>query len=167
MQVTQISEGLWRWALSQGGVEHASAYLEHGDEMLLIDPVLPPQGDDRERFGRAIARDLARLGGPVHVMSTRAGDARNSDELIAMTGGTRWVPGDDPPRGAEVLETGVPGEVAIWSAAHGALMPGRAITFDAGTAVAGPGVDIAPLLALPARAVIPSVGPMSDTGVAG
>lgn len=164
MQVTQISEGLWRWAVTRGRFEWASAYLEHGDVMLLVDPVLPDGGDDLERFTRAIERDLARLAGPVHVMSTRAGDPRDTARLAEMTGGSPWVPGDDPPPGIEVHETGMPGEVALWSAAHGALMPGRAITFDRGAVVAAPGADIAPLLALPVRAVIPSLGPMMARG---
>jgi hypothetical protein len=166
MQVTRITDGLWRWSVQRGRFEWASAYLEHGDAMLLVDPVLPSAADDLERFRTAIARDLARLAGPVHVMSTREGDARDTAALVEMTGGIPWVPGDDPPPGVEVHGTGVPGEVALWSPAHRALMPGRAITFDAGTLVAGPGADVVPLLALPAHVVIPSIGPMMARGAA-
>jgi hypothetical protein len=166
MQVTRINDGLWRWSVQRGRFEWASAYLEHGDVMLLVDPVLPSAEEDLERFTGAIERDLARLGGAVHVMSTRADDARDAASLVAMTGGTRWVPGDDPPPGIEVHATGAPGEVALWSPSHLALMPGRAITFDAGTLVAGPGADVVPLLALPAHVVIPSIGPMMARGAA-
>jgi hypothetical protein len=164
MQVTMIHEGLWRWAVPRGRFERASAYVEHGDAILLVDPVLPPEGDDRVRFAQAIARDIERLGGPVHVMTTRADDRRDTDALVSMTGGLAWAPGDDPPAGVEVIATGVDGHVAIWSPAHGALMPGTALTFEGGTMVAGPGVDIAPLLSLPARVVIPSIGPMTARG---
>lgn len=164
MQVTMIHEGLWRWSVPRGRFERASAYLEHGDVMILVDPVLPPEGDDRDRFHAAIARDLQRLAGPVHVMATRGDDPRDVEGLVALTGGAAWRPGDAPPPGIEVLPTGVDGQVALWSPAHGALMPGRAITFEAGAVVAGPGADITPLLALPARAVIPSIGPMMARG---
>lgn len=167
MQVTQISEGLWRWSVPRGRFDWASAYVEHGEVILLIDPILPTADDDLARFRSALERDLARLGGPVHVMSTRADDPRGTAAVVEMTGGVRWVPGDAPPPGVTVVDTGAPGEVAIWSATHAALMPGRAITFDAGTVVAGPGVDIAPLLSLPARVVIPSIGPMTARQVAG
>ena len=160
VEVTRIRDGLWRWSVRRGGVELASAYLEHGDVMLLVDPVLPAPGDDLARFERAIARDLERLGGPARVLLTRADDPRDADRVVAMTGGTRWAPGDSPPDGVAVLPVGTGGEVALWSAAYRALMPGRALEVRDGALVAAPGVDAAPLLALGAEVVIPSVGPM-------
>lgn len=165
MEVTCIHDGLWRWSVTgDGGRERASAYLEHGDVMLLVDPVLPPPGEDLDRFRRAIDRDVARVGGPVHVMLTRAGEPRDADALAVMTGGVMWRPGDSPPPGIEVMPTGIEGELALWSAEHSALMPGRAIMFEDDIVIAAPGADIAPLLSRPARAVIPSVGPMVVRG---
>lgn len=160
MEVTRIRDGLWRWSVRQGGVELASAYLEHDDAMLLVDPVLPPPGDDLARFERAIARDLARLGGPVVVMLTRADDPRDADALVAMTGATRWVPGQAPPISVEVIPVGHGDEVALWSQAHRTLMPGRALTVQGGALAAAPGVDPSPLFARAPEVVIPSVGPM-------
>jgi hypothetical protein len=160
VEVTRIRDGLWRWSVRRDGVELASAYLEHDDAMLLVDPVLPPPGDDLARFERAIARDLARLGGPVVVMLTRADDPRDADALIAMTGATRWVPGQAPPISVEVIPVRVGDEVALWSQPHRALMPGRALMVHGGALVPAPGVDPSPLLARAPEVVIPSVGPM-------
>lgn len=161
MQVDRIHEGLWRWAVAGADGERACAYLEHGDAMLLVDPVLPPPGDDLDRFRRAIERDLERLGGPVHVMLTRKDDPRDAEALIAMTGGRQWAPGQAPPAGVEVIPTGLGAEVALWSPAHAALMPGRAMRVEGGAAVPVPGADATALLAVAAQVVIPSVGPMT------
>ncbi len=135
--------------MADAGVERASAYLEHGSAMLLVDPVLPPPGDDLDRFQRAIARDLERLAGPVHVLLTRADDPRDSRALAAMTGAGIWTAGRPEPPGIRAIPTADAGEVGLWSREHAALMPGRALPAP-GTAMA----------ALPARVVIPSVGPM-------
>lgn len=160
VEVTRIHDGLWRWSVRRDGIELASAYLEHGEVMLLVDPVLPGPGDDLSRFERAIARDLERLGGPARVLLTRAHDPRDAEALVAMTGGTRWTAGQDAPPGIEVMPVGQGDDVAFWSVVHRALMPGRALAVDARALVAAPGVDAAPMLALGAEVVIPSAGPM-------
>jgi hypothetical protein len=128
--------------------------------MLLVDPVLPPPGDDLSRFERAIARDLERLGGPAWVLNTRTHDPRDADGLVAMTGGRRWTAGEDPPPGIGAIPVGDGADVALWSVVHRALMPGRALAMDGGALVAAPAVDPSPLLALDPAVIIPSVGPM-------
>lgn len=139
----------------------ASAYLEHGAEIVLVDPILPPAGEDRERFGRALARDMARLGGSVHVLLTRVNDPRDADALVRMTAGTLWAPGDPLPSGIGMHPTGIAGEVAWWSHVHRALMPGRALAAGPdGVLTAAPGADRAALIALRPAVIIPSVGPM-------
>lgn len=147
--------------MRRDGHELASAYLEHGDVMLLVDPVLPPAGDDLDRFARAIERDLARLAGPVWVMLTRAAEPRDADAVSRMTGAGTWVPGDPLPIGMQALPTGRDGEAALWSEVHRALMPGGALHVHAGRLVAAPGVDATPLLALAPDVVVPSLGPMA------
>ena len=149
VQVMRIHDGLWRWSVTTGGVEMASAYLEYGAVMLLVDPVLPSPGDDLDRFLRAIHRDLERLDGTVHVMLTRADDPRDSAELARITGARTWTHGHPTPEGMQEVPTGDDDEVGLWSTVHAALMPGRALP--------PPG---SPMAALPAQTVIPSVGPM-------
>ncbi len=132
--------------------------------MLLVDPVLPAPGADRERFRRAINRDLARLGGPVHVMLTRAAQPRDAGALARMTGGDIWTMGDPLPPGMQAVPTGREGEVALWSDPHAALMPGGALVVHGGEVVAAPGADGPALLALAPAVIIPSVGPMVTGG---
>ena len=118
MQVNQYADGLWRWSVGS----YTSAYLEHGDVMIIVDPVLPPEEDDLDRFRRAIARDLDRLGGPVHVLMTRNGHPRDCDALVAMTGGATWHPGmGQPPAGLISLPV-AESAVALWSPVHRALV---------------------------------------------
>ncbi len=137
MKVSKIAEGLWAWGVGQ----RSSAYLEHGDVMILIDPLLPTQGDELERFTRAINRDLARLGGPVHVLLTRHGHPRDADAFVAMTGGTVWHPGMGPsPAGMHALPVGE-GAVALWSPVHRAL-----VVPDAVQAEGGMGLDPAAII---------------------
>ena len=118
MKVTQIADGLWCWSIG----DRSSAYMEHGDQMILVDPVLPPAGDDLDRFTRAIERDLVRLGGSVHVLLTRHGHPRDSDAIEQMTGAVRWHPGmGEAPAGMYSLPV-AEGAVALWSPVHRALV---------------------------------------------
>ena len=129
--------------------------------MVLVDPVLPPAGAERERFDRAIARDLARLGGPVSILRTHSAAADEVAEVVRLTGGRAIGPKDPPPPGMQRLSLDAPHEAAWWSARHRALMPGRALRVSPdGVMSAAPGVDAAPLLALSPRVVIPAEGPM-------
>ena len=118
MEVTQLTDGLWRWSIG----DRSSAYIEHGDQMILVDPLLPPVGDDLDRFTRAIDRDLKRLGGPVYVLLTRHGHPRDSDAIQEMTGAVRWHPGmGQAPAGIYSLPV-AEGAVALWSPVHRALV---------------------------------------------
>ena len=162
MEVTRIHEGLWRWAVAgPGGAPRAATYLEHGDHMVLVDPVLPTEDVDRARFRRAIARDLARLGGAVSILCTHPADADEVAEVVHLTGGRVVGPEEPPPPGMQRLPLDAPHEAAWWSARHRALMPGRALRVSPdGVIVPGPGVDAATLLAVAPRVVIPAEGPM-------
>lgn len=160
MDVQRIHDGLWRWAVVRDGLELASAYVEHGDCMLLIDPVLPPPGDDLQRFERAIARDLARLPGRRWVIVTREDDPRDAEALVEMTQARQWRPGDEAPEGMATLGL-ADGTVAAWSQRHAALMPGPALQVrDGQPEWAMAGSDAARLRALAPGIIIPSVGPM-------
>ena len=118
MRVHQLAEGLWRWSVG----DRTSAYLEHGDVMILVDPLLPPGDEDQARFRRAIARDLERLGGPVHVLLTREGHPRDAGAMVQLTGATVWDPGmGQAPAGMIALPVGE-GARALWSPVHRALV---------------------------------------------
>ena len=128
MQVHQYTEGLWRWSVGS----RTSAYIEHGDVMIVVDPVLPPEGDDLDRFTRAIERDVHRLGGPVHVLMTRHGHPRDCDALLDLIGGAVWHPGmGQAPAGLLSLPV-AESAVALWSPVHRALVVPDASMADGG-----------------------------------
>ena len=70
MDVEEIAPGLWRWG---GEGETASYYAEGPETVVLFDPLVP--ADEEERFWRALDRDVRRRGHPVLVCVT-AGDHR-------------------------------------------------------------------------------------------
>jgi len=133
VEVQRVADGLWRWtAVPARGNEVASAYLELADAVVLVDPVLPAEGDpERERFWRALDRDVERLGRPVVVAETRAGAGADAAAAIGRyPGAGRWAPGAGPlPAGLEGLPLGGDGdpEVVLWVAGHRTLIVGRAL----------------------------------------
>jgi hypothetical protein len=84
VQVERIAAGLWRWTGRIDGNELASLYVESEHAISLLDPVLPPE--ERERFLRALDRDVTRHGGPVHVFFSSTDDERYADELVTRYG---------------------------------------------------------------------------------
>ena len=91
MEVEQLVPGLWRWTgrhedLGPGELERevGCVYYESADGVCLIDPLVPPEEPDR--FLAALDRDVARIGGPVHVLLTLARHARSADALVARYG---------------------------------------------------------------------------------
>jgi hypothetical protein len=94
MEVERLSEGLWRWSVEPG---RWSVYAETTEAILLVDPVLPPEGSqDEERFFEALDRDVARCAQPVFVVETSVGRGRDGDRILAHY----RAPGDDA-RGQE------------------------------------------------------------------
>ena len=55
MEVTRIADGLWRWSTYYGEWrdEVGSVYVEADDAIVLIDPLVPEERDEAERFWRA------------------------------------------------------------------------------------------------------------------
>jgi len=135
MQVAELAPGLWRWTArhpewtpDQGGPEGwepevASYYCETGEDVLVLDPIVPDEGDERDRFWRALDRDVVRAGA-LHVVLTCAWHARSSAELVSRYGARLWVP--------EATVRGLPAGVA----ASDPFRPGDALP-GAGAAIAG------------------------------
>lgn len=128
MTVQKVREGLWRWTAIHPEWNGAadwdevvgSVYCETPEAIVVIDPLVPEDGEDAERFWYAFDRDVERLGRPVavlltcrwHVRSAEAFRARHGARVYAPTGTGRAMQGgvtdlvDDE---AEVL----PGVVAL------------------------------------------------------
>jgi hypothetical protein len=156
MQVAQLRRHLWRWTAPHPDwrPEHAEGdgwerevagtALVLEDAFVLVDPQAPPEGDERERFWRAVDNDVEHHG-PPQIVLTVPWHLRSTNELASRYDGTTvWVYADAPPEaGVEPthtfgLDDELPGglrafaggwenEVELWSAAHGALITGDVI----------------------------------------
>ncbi|MGZ8783293.1 MAG: hypothetical protein ACXWZB_07320 [Gaiellaceae bacterium] len=86
MDVQELAPGLWRWSAARDGTEAWCVYYEAESTTLLIDPVVPD--DERERFFRALDRDVERRGVPVTILCTAAGLDPDVTELAERYGAT-------------------------------------------------------------------------------
>jgi hypothetical protein len=152
VQVTEIERGLWRWTgfHEEWGEEVASTYVETGDGICLIDPIVPPE--DPERFHRALDRDVERTGLPVHVLLTVFWHARDARALRERYGARLWAPararaaatrragevtdpfrpGAELPCGIQAFATGRGAEVVLLLPRHRAIVAGDVLLGDAG-----------------------------------
>ena len=161
MQVEKLAPGLWRWTArhpdwtpEQGGPDGwepdvASFYCEADADILLVDPLVPSDGSEEERFWRALERDVEKLG-PPHVVLTCAWHARSAADVLARYSGARlWThaddlgelpagvvatdpfrPGDTLPGNASAIAGAVGGpvtDVLVWLPSHAALVSGDTI----------------------------------------
>lgn len=180
VDVQRIADGLWRWTAAPAGGEAAgSVYLELPAAVVLVDPVLPQAGDaGRERFWRALDRDVERMQRPVLVVETRAGSGPDAEALAARYAGSgRWQPGGgELPEGiaALPLDAEPASPVMLWIEGHRTLVTGRALAVGVDGALSL-AADVEPsagtvraLLALPVERVLPTLGPavVHDGGVA-
>ncbi len=145
MIVAEIDRGLWRWTerhpewtRAQGGVDGwgpdvGSVYCEAFGDVVLVDPVLPPAGDERERFWRALDRDVARAAGPPRIVLTCSWHTRGSSDIAERYAGTTiWAPGSSEPLPGRALavEAALAGEVLLWLRSHRALVAGDTLVGD-------------------------------------
>ena len=70
MDVTRFADGLWRWTTyyEEWRDEVGCVYYEAPDAIVLIDPLVPAEPSEKARFWKALDRDVARVGRPVHVL---------------------------------------------------------------------------------------------------
>jgi glyoxylase-like metal-dependent hydrolase (beta-lactamase superfamily II) len=137
MRVQEIATGLWRWTglhpawtPADGGPdgweqEVSCVFYEAPKAVVLIDPLVPME--DRDRFFRALDRDVERLARPVRVLLTVADHRRSSAELAERYKGTVG----DVPAGVEVpLDRR--GERVYWIPEHRTLVFGDVVLGRAG-----------------------------------
>ena len=150
MDVLQIEPGLWRWTAwhEEWKQEVGCVFLEAEGEVVLIDPLVPPE--DAERFWSALDRDVAKAGGRVHVLVTVFWHTRSTAEVAARYRARVWAPtgaraavarragavtdafrpGDPLPGGIEALATARRTEVVYWLPRHGAVVAGDVLLGD-------------------------------------
>jgi glyoxylase-like metal-dependent hydrolase (beta-lactamase superfamily II) len=166
MEVEQIAPDLWRWTAThpewtaeEGGPdgwdpEVSSFALVQDDTLVLIDPLVPP--DDEERFWRALDDDVAQHG-PPHILLTVFWHARSTQTIADRYPGAQvWAPaaaeeqarervelahtfgnGDLLPGGIEAKATEHRAEALFWIPSHRALAAGDLLlgTQDGGVRV--------------------------------
>ncbi len=100
MQVERVEDGLWRWLVPhpdwKAGADWeptvGCVYWEGPDAVVLVDPLLPAEGADRERFLDILDSDVTRVGNPVVVLTTCAWHERSAGELVARYRGSAVEP---------------------------------------------------------------------------
>ena len=109
------------WTPADGGPdgweqEVGCVYYEAPGAVVLIDPLVPME--DRDRFFRALDRDVERAGLPVRVLVTVDEHKRSSAELAERYGGTVG----ELPEGVEIAVSTVDERVYLDSRARGARL---------------------------------------------
>lgn len=128
MEVQRLEDGLWRWTARHPtlddptlGSEVGCVYAETDEATVLIDPLVPADQDDRERFFEALDRDVERLERPVAILLTCSWHARSAAELRG-----RYATTDDRPQDVEERQV-ADDEVVFWLASRRAVVSGDAL----------------------------------------
>lgn len=132
MEIGELRPRLWHWRARhpewekdgpdsgwEPTVESYAYVTPAGDELVLIDPLVP--ADDAERFWDALDRDVEHHGAP-QVLLTVFYHARSAPEILERHGGTVW----SDARTIERLE-----EVPAQTYAPGDRLPGGLVAHDA------------------------------------
>jgi hypothetical protein len=131
MQVQMLRPGLWRWTTDHPewtpesvnwGPAVGCVYLETPEAIVLVDPLVPVDPGDRERFWGALDQDVERLGLPVVVVTTIALHERSAGDVVERYGASRWTPGESSPTGLTIIPAATNKEVVVLATAHGALI---------------------------------------------
>jgi hypothetical protein len=144
VDVVELAPRLWRWTTAhpdwtpeQGGPEGwerevGSVYCKAGDDVVLVDPLVPSEDAERERFWHALDRDVAGAS-TVHVLLTCMWHARSSAEIVDRHGGRLWTPADGReslPGGVEAVDAALEDEVLLFLSSHAALVAGDTLLGD-------------------------------------
>jgi glyoxylase-like metal-dependent hydrolase (beta-lactamase superfamily II) len=98
MDARELRPGLWRWTAAHPEWAHAetwgpevgSVYAELPDALVMVDPLVPQ--DEEDRFWEALDRDVERVGKPVHVLLTVHWHERSVATVLDRYKGTLWRP---------------------------------------------------------------------------
>jgi hypothetical protein len=134
MDVQELRPGLWRWTATHPEWEHAenwgpevsSVYAELPQALVVIDPLVP--ADEDQRFWSALDRDVERLARPVYVLLTVHWHERSVAAVLDRYGATLWRPEQkgELPEGvqAELVHGGDWVEALFYVEPHRALVAG-------------------------------------------
>ena len=134
MRVQEVAAGLWRWtglhpdwkpedAGPEGwDQEVGCVYYEALDAVVLVDPLAPPE--DEERFWAALDRDVERAGKPVRILLTVAWHGRSAEAVAERYGA---VTEGSLPAGVEAYAAPAGEETVYRLPEHGALVFGDVV----------------------------------------
>jgi glyoxylase-like metal-dependent hydrolase (beta-lactamase superfamily II) len=135
VDVQKVRPGLWRWTgehpewdhAESWGPEVASVYAELEDTVVVVDPLVPTDGEDR--FWEALDRDVERGGGrPLHVLLTVHWHERSVAAVLDRYHARLWRPEEkgELPKGvhAEVVKGSDWMEALFFLEPHRALVAG-------------------------------------------
>jgi glyoxylase-like metal-dependent hydrolase (beta-lactamase superfamily II) len=149
MDVEEIAPGLWRWTAphpdwtpEQGGPdgwesEVGCVYYEAPEAVVLIDPLVPAKDEHRERFWRALERDVEAAGRPVAALVTVQWHERSANEVADRFGKAVWRRGSREalPDGVEAVDVPRVDEVVFWLPEHQAVVAGDVLLGTDGAGV--------------------------------
>jgi Metallo-beta-lactamase superfamily len=133
MQVQMLRPGLWRWTTAHPewttesvnwGPEVGCVYLETPEAIVLVDPLVPADAIERDRFWRALDRDIERRGLPVVVVATIAWHERSCADIVTRCGARSWTTGEPAPSDVQVIPIPIGAETLVLATAHRALITG-------------------------------------------
>jgi glyoxylase-like metal-dependent hydrolase (beta-lactamase superfamily II) len=142
MDVRELRPGLWRWTAAHPEWEHAehwgpevgSVYAELPDTLVMVDPLVPQ--DEEDRFWEALDRDVERVRKPVHVLLTVHWHERSVAAVLDRYKATLWRPEEkgELPAGvhAEVVKGSDWVEALFFLEPHRALIAGDLLIGKAG-----------------------------------
>jgi hypothetical protein len=150
MEVERIAEGLWRWTTrhpewapeADWPPKVGCVYYEAPDAVVLIDPLVPAEREERDAFWGALDRDVENAARPLAVLLTVFWHERSAQEVAdRYDGATLWAhesaldrldarvtnpfrAGARLPGGVEALDADRRDEVLLWIAEHRTLVAG-------------------------------------------
>ena len=142
MEVAELAPGLWRWTAPHPAWTPADAddwdrdvgcvYAEIDGAIVTVDPLVPAEPRERDRFWRALDRDVERFGAPL-VVTTVSDHIRSAAELVERYGTTDRTADDVV--GLEAIATARFEEVVVWLEPHRALVAGDVLLGDSAGSV--------------------------------
>ena len=137
MEVRELAPGLWRWTVRHPEWTPADAddwdpvvgcvYCELDGGIVTIDPLVPAEEAERERFWRALDRDVERLGAPI-VLTTVSDHVRSAAEVVERYGAAARAV--DEVAGLRAIPTARFEEIVVWLEPYRALVAGDVLLGD-------------------------------------